>query len=180
MIQKDIKGFERYQITDDGRVWSKTSKRYLSPTKSQDGYLRVKLCNGDGTYINTNVHRLVASAFIPNPDNLPQVNHKDEDKTNNCVENLEWCTSQYNNTYNDRHLKCASKIKEAHTIRSGKPVNQFTLDGKLVATYVSTSEASRQTKLCKQGIMIACHGGQQKNGKWVNTLQYKGYIWKYA
>jgi hypothetical protein len=180
MRQVDIKGFDNYQVTDDGRVWSKKSQRYLTPTKSQDGYLRVKLCYGDGKYINAFVHRIVAKVFIPNPDNLPQINHKNEDKTLNSVENLEWCSSQYNNTYNNRHIKCASKVKESNTIRSGKPINQFTLDGEFVASYPSAWEASRQTGFTKQGIMIACHGGQMRKNKWVNTLQYKGYIWKYA
>ena len=180
MRQVDIKGFERYQITDDGRVWSKYTKRYLTPTKNQDGYLRVKLCYGDGRYINTFVHRIVAKTFIPNPDNLPQINHRDECKTNNVVENLEWCSSQYNNTYNDRHTKCASKVKESNTRVNGKPVIQYTLDDVLVATYPSTWEAARQTGFTKQGIAIACHGGQMKGDKWVNTLQYKNYKWKYA
>lgn len=192
MRQVDIKGFERYQITNDGRVWSKRTKRYLTPTKTQDGYLRVKLCYGDGRYINALIHRIVAKTFIPNPGNLPQINHKDEDKTNNFVfvnddgsvdlekSNLEWCSSQYNNTYNDRHLKCAGKVKESNTRVNGKPVNQYTLDGVLVATYPSAWEAARQTGFTKQGIMIACHGGQMRGDKWVNTLQYKNYKWKYA
>lgn len=180
MRQVDIKGFERYQITDDGRVWSKYTGRYLTPTKTQDGYLRVKLCYGDGRYINALIHRIVAKTFIPNPDNLPQINHKNEDKTLNSVENLEWCSSQYNNTYNNRHLKCAGKVKESNTKTNGKPVNQYTLDGVLIATYPSTWEAARQTGFTKQGIMMACHGGQMRGDKWVNTLQYKNYKWEYA
>ena len=181
MRQVDIEGFENYQVTDDGRVWSKKSKRYLTPTKTQDGYLRVKLCYGDGRYINALVHRIVAKTFIPNPDNLPQINHKDECKASNCVSNLEWCSSQYNNTYNDRHIKCAHKVKESNTIRSGKPVDQIDMtSGEVIASYPSAWEASRQTGFTKQGIIIACHGGQMRKDKWVNTFQYKGYIWRYA
>lgn len=188
MEQVDIKGLENYQITDDGRVWSKISKRWLKPSKSQDGYLRIHLCYGDGKRKMINVHRLVAKAFIPIPDELKQfigtqnlqVNHKDENKTNNRVENLEWCTSSYNNTYNDRHLKCKKKIKSTMAKKYGKPINQYDKDEILIATYPSAREASRKTGFTKQGIMIACHGGQMRNGKWVKSFQYKNYIWKYA
>ncbi len=191
---KDIKGYEGlYQVSNWGNV--RSVFRYV---KSGNGYRKVRErilktylagLERDYHYINLHknnkkepfsVHRLVAEAFIPNSDNLPQVNHKDEDKTNNKVENLEWCTSQYNNTYNDRHLKCANKVKESNTIRSGKPINQYDKDGILIATYPSAWEASRKTGFTKQGIMIACHGGQMKGDKWVKSLQYKGYIWKYA
>lgn len=188
MRQIDIKDFERYQITDDGRVWSKITSKWLTPKESEDGYYRVCLCHTNGHHRMANIHRLVAEAYLEIPEELEeyigtqklQVNHKDEDKKNNRAENLEWCTSQYNNTYNNRHLKCAHKIKEANTIRSGKPIEQYTLDGELIAVYPSTWEASRQTGFTKQGIMIACHGGQMRKGKWVKTFQYKNFVWKYG
>lgn len=180
MRQVDIKNYERYQITDDGRVWSKISNKWLVPKETCDGYLRVGLCNGKDPAKQMLIHRLVAEAFLPNPDNLPCVNHKDECKTNNSVENLEWCTSQYNNTYKERHLRCAYKIKKANTIRSGKSIKQLSLNGEIVAIYPSACEAARQTGFTKQGIMIACHGGQMKKDKWIKSFQYKGYKWEYA
>lgn len=190
---KAIEGYEGlYEVSDWGRVRSLdrevmhgNGNKYLfkgklmTLTTTMDGYLRVTLSKNGKAKKHT-IHRLVAQAFLQNTDNLPQVNHKDEDKTNNRVDNLEFCTSQYNNTYNDRHLKCAHKVKKANQERSGKIIHQYTLDGELVATYPSTWEASRQTGYSKQGIMIACHGGQWRRNTWVKTLKYKGFIWKYA
>ena len=98
---KTIDGYERYQISNTGKVVS--DKRQgskggeINPTKNEFGYLQVKLYkDGAGKYNNFAVHRLVASAFIDNPYNLPEVNHKDGDKNNNNVENLEWVTRQEN------------------------------------------------------------------------------------
>lgn len=92
MKMVDIKGFEgRYAVTEDGQVWSYKSNRFLSPYLNQRGYLLVDLC-GDGFRKQYRVHRLVAEAFIPNPLGLETVNHKDEVKTNNHVDNLEWMT----------------------------------------------------------------------------------------
>ena len=94
MKQVDIKGFENYQVTDDGRVWSKKSKMYLSTNrKDGNGYPQVLLYSSGnplGTPIDT--HILVAKAFIPNPENKPTVNHKNHIRTDNRVENLEWAT----------------------------------------------------------------------------------------
>lgn len=94
---KDIKGYEgEYQISSCGRVRSLKTNRVL---KLYEGdYSRVCLCK-NGVKKTWKVHRLVADAFIPNPDNLPEINHKDENKYNNCVENLEWCSKVYNNNY---------------------------------------------------------------------------------
>jgi hypothetical protein len=92
---RDIPGFEgKYAITSCGKVWSHKRKRFLKPQMNEKGYLRIQL---HGKYYR--IHRLVAMAYLPNPNNLPQVNHKDENKQNNCLNNLEWCDAKYNNNY---------------------------------------------------------------------------------
>lgn len=95
----DIKGYEGlYAVTKDGQIWSYRSNKFLSSHISNSGYMRVHLSkNNVGK--NYSVHRLVAEAFISNPKNYPCVNHKDENKLNNNVDNLEWCTNQYNLNY---------------------------------------------------------------------------------
>lgn len=100
---KDIKGYEGlYAVTSCGKVWSYKNKRFLTPIFRQNGeglrYFGVFLYK-DGKPTPYLIHRLVAQAYIPNPNEYPVVNHKDEDKLNNCVNNLEWCTYLYNNTY---------------------------------------------------------------------------------
>lgn len=102
---KDIKGYEgKYAITSCGKVWSYRSKKFLKSCKDRSGYLAVTLCK-DGTRKNYNIHRLVADAYLPNPNNLPQVNHKDENKTHNYINNLEWCDSTYNVNYGTRNKR---------------------------------------------------------------------------
>lgn len=114
-IWKDIEGFEGYyQISNFGNVKAlangkrKKHDKILKVQKDSDGYSVIGLhCAEKGIYSKTHkVHRLVAKAFVQNPDNLPEVNHKDENKTNNYFENLEWCTTKYNLTYGHR-LDCA-------------------------------------------------------------------------
>lgn len=105
---KDIKGYEGlYQISSYGRVYSFYSNKVLNTVSNKsrkDGYIQVVLYKNDKrtTFL---VHRLVAEAFIDNPNSYPQVNHKDEDKTNNCVSNLEWCTAEYNSNYGTRNKR---------------------------------------------------------------------------
>ena len=107
-IWKDIEGYEGYyQVSNFGNVRSVDrvieysdgvkrlrKGRILKPYKNRDGYLTCDLRKNSKHKISK-IHRLVSEAFIPNPSNLPEVNHKDEDKTNNCVDNLEWCTRSY-------------------------------------------------------------------------------------
>ena len=110
---RDIEGYEGlYQISNKGRVKSlnyrMTRKEGILKPNDTQGYLQIRLCKNKN-HKHYYVHRLVADAFIPNSNNLPEVNHKDEDKHNNCVDNLEWCTSQYNANYGTRNVRCGSK-----------------------------------------------------------------------
>lgn len=100
ILVKPVKGWEDlYTISSDGKVFSIRSQKYLKPRLSMDGYERVALCRGRKYRREYRIHRLVAEAFLENPNDLPQVNHKDFNTRNNCLENLEWCTNEYNARY---------------------------------------------------------------------------------
>ena len=106
---KEIKGFNgKYYISINGEIYSVPAKRILKTCVSNKGYELVCLKSPDGKRKQYTVHRLVALTFVPNPENLPLVNHKDENKLNNKAENLEWCTYSYNNTYGE-HLNKKSR-----------------------------------------------------------------------
>ena len=135
---RDIPNYEGlYAITSSGQVWSYRKKDFLRPGE-RAGYPYVSLCK-NGKRATFSIHRLVAQAFIPNPDNLPIVNHKDENKQNNNVDNLEWCDYRYNNTYGNRIDKINQKISHK--------TYQYDLDGNLIAVWPSQNEASRQLNI---------------------------------
>ena len=162
-IWKPIKGFEgEYEISNFGQVKSLKTNIILHQYKYRGGYLEVHLSQHSKKF-HKKIHRLVAEAFIPNPNNYLEVNHKDENKENNRFDNLEWCTHQYNNTYNGKHIKGGSKTR--------KPVSQFDLDSNFIKEYVSQTEASKQTGIT-QGTISNCALGHQK--------QAGGYIWRFV
>ena len=172
---RDIKGFEGlYQISSYGRVkslertvWNgkgyyKKSEKIRKGYDNGDGYLYVNLCK-EGKRKQYRINRLVAMAFIPNPNNLPEVNHKDENTKNNCVENLEYCSRSYNINHGTRNKRVAKKLS--------KPVFSVNKESGLIMWWQSASEASRQLGI-SQGNICDCLKGRQKSTG--------GYYWHYA
>lgn len=91
----------KYEVCNDGRIYSFHTHKILKPKVTKKGYLQVHVGGREGTY--KQLHRIIAEVFIPNPNNLPQVNHKDDNKLNNSADNLEWCTNKYNANYGNRN-----------------------------------------------------------------------------
>ncbi|MDY6419359.1 MAG: HNH endonuclease [Succinivibrio dextrinosolvens] len=158
---KDIINFENYQISDDGRVWSKKSNKWLKPI-DVNGYKKASLYK-NGKLCQRLIHRLVAEAFIPNPNNYEEINHINEDKSDNRVENLEWCTSSYNINYGTRVERQVNSIS--------KKVFQYSIDNVLLNTYKSCTEAERENpSFNHRGISYACIG---------KLKTYKGFKWSH-
>ena len=110
---KEVVGFANYECNSSGQVRSKKTSKILKPSTHKKGYLQVVLYVNSKKSYTRKIHRLVALTFIDNPYDLPEVNHKDENKTNNCVDNLEWCTGSYNMEYSfgiECHLLSPDKI----------------------------------------------------------------------
>lgn len=165
---KDIVGYEGlYQVSSCGRVksfrkWKKAScpdEYILKQSLNNTGYYQVMLYTKDSRK-KFLVHRLVAEAFIENPKQLPYINHIDENRTNNSVENLEWCTARYNNTYGTGTFR--------RMLSKGFPVEQRLVNGQLLATYVTSSIAQKITGISRKEITSCIRGDSQSAG---------GFIW---
>ena len=160
-----------YKVSNFGRIlslnYNKTGKpELMTPRKRKDGYFQVNL-RKNGEYKTCSLHRLVAQTFLPNPNNLPQVNHIDQDKTNNRVENLEWKSPKDNCNHGTRN----ERIAKANTNgKLSKKVLQFTLNGKLIREWPSIMECERNG--FDSGNVCKCCNGKLPH--------YKGFLWMYA
>lgn len=168
-IWKDIIGYEgEYQISNMGRVKSLIGRRerILKPRKNKRGYLRVSLHQRNDKMI----HRLVAIAFLPNPEGLKEVNHKDENPSNNCVDNLEWCTHQYNVLYGTCQQRARQKQSETFPQINRADISKPVVCLETGTVYPSINEAERTLKLPHILISKVCRGIRKSTG---------GYTFKY-
>ena len=164
---KIIEESRKYEISNFGSVRRKlkTEYKYLEPFEDKDGYLKVCLCENQHR-IYRFVHRLVAQAFIENTYNKPTVNHKDGNKQNNCLNNLEWATIKEQNNH---ALKTG--LRNMKNDGCSKKVAQYDMNMNLIKIYPSANEAKRQTGFSQGHISDVCRGEKKK---------YKNYIWKYC
>ena len=178
---QDIVHFEGlYAVTTDGAIWSYPkagsgghSGKWLKPDTKPNGYQTVTLVK-DGVKTRQLIHRIVAIAYLPNTENKPCVNHKNGVKTDNSTGNLEWCTWAENEQHSydtlGKEAHKHAKGKTGYESTRGKEVQQYTLEGDLVATFGSGADAARAVSGCQSSISATCRGKRK---------QHKGYVWKY-
>ena len=184
-IWKEIKGYPNYQVSNMGRVkrlstgYYRRTEKILKPQLQNNGYLHIKLSQKDKTKCIL-VHRLIAQVFIPNPNNLPQVNHINEDKTDNRVENLEWCDRKYNINYGNGISKRVKTNKENGTYKKigeinskihSKSILQFSKDNSFIRKWDCIMDVQRELGYNNKQI-CSCLKNRQKTAK--------GFKWVYA
>lgn len=174
---RPVKGYEGlYEVSNLGRVKSLKygKERILKPLKNRDGYLFVILYRNRKRN-GLKVHRLVAAAFIPNPEGFPEVNHRDEDKTNNVVSNLEWCTHKYNSNFGTRTER-AAVAHINHPARSkAVEASRFSDFREICLRFPSAMEAGRNGYHYSD-VAACCRGCFNREG----NNKYKNLYWRYS
>ena len=172
-IWKDIPGYcGKYQASNKGRI--RSCKKILKQQIEKGGYTHVVL-----NRVTKRVHRLIALTFLHNEKKLPEINHKDEDKRNNNIENLEWCTKSYNINYGKRNRIVSEKLKGEKSVhfgkkgrlnKSSKAVTQYDMNMIFIAEYESAHIADEKTGIKFQDICKCARGKRKSAGN---------FIWKY-
>lgn len=179
-IWRPIEGFDRYLISNYGRVKSLSriigfgtrNDIILRENYDKNNYCDVRLTNNNLEVKAKRIHRLVAEAFIPNPNNLPFINHKDECPLNNHVSNLEWCTAKYNSNYGTI-LERKSKSLKGHRTTNDKPVCTYDLEGNFVRWFKSVADAVRILKIPGlTGIYLSANEH--------DNYTHSGYQWRFV
>ena len=170
-----IKGYERYEVNKKGDIRYSPTGKIRKRNVANNGYCMVLLRDlNTKKFKNLSVHRLVAEAFIPNPDNLPVVNHKDGNKLNNSVDNLEWATRSENSKHSYRTgLQIHPQLgRYGWKSFNGRPVRQVDLiSGKTIKEYGSICDAARQLNVHQENISACARG---------ITNSCAGFKWKYS
>lgn len=159
-----IRNFSDYKVSNFGRVYNKKTNRYLSGRPNTQGYYQVRLSNNDG-YKDVLIHRLVGDYFVPNLFMGTQINHKDQDKSNNRWCNLEYCDPKDNINYGDRTIRAV----ESHKRNRNFIICQYDLDGNLIAEYNKLKDAALAV------------GGRTDSIRWALDGKLKtsyGYVWR--
>jgi len=184
---REIPNWERYAVSNYGRIVSlgipyiqagipRTRKpQIIKPrsNKNSTPYLSVVLSDGNGIHKGLLVHRIVASAFIPNPQSLPFINHKDENTFNNRVDNLEWCTQQYNCNYGTHNKRMARTIST--TAYQKRKVVQLSLDNRYIATFDSIKDAALAIGISRSSVSLCCRNLKPSlcGHKWMYLTDYE-------
>lgn len=162
-----VPGYSLYEVSNYGRIRSNNPKTHKNPIimrqyPDKDGHLKIRLYL-NGSVKNFFVHRIVASAFIPNPQQLPVVNHKDENPANNHVDNLEWCTVQENTIYNNMPDRRADALR--------RPIVQMDMSGTVIRVWSGQAQIQAETGFCGSNICGVCKGKRKSAN---------GFKWAYA
>lgn len=184
---KEIDGFPNYMVNNTGEIkslnYNKTGReKVLIPHKLSNGYLGINLYDNNKKSCYLLIHRLVAQAFLPNPNGYKIINHKDENRSNNFISNLEWCDYKYNLNYGNRNNKLSNSLTNNPFFST--PIFQYSKIREFLTEFPSIAEAARTVnngniKAAATNILKCCNGVADTQFGTVKRKTAYGYIWKF-